>query len=249
MMSKPIDELVVSLLFEALAPGQVKIALQAVEQLEQERQALQQQWEQQLEQARYEVQLAQRQYDAVDPAYRLVAAELERRWNDKLDALQKLEHAYADAQRQARFRVSDEEKRAIRKLAQDLPRLWNAPTTTEAERKQLLRYAIAEVQLDGVSTSGKIAIRISWHSGAVSERQIERIKVGAWAPRTDDKVIARIRTLAPTHTVADIVECLNREGLRSAHGCLFRDYHVLYIARRHDIPITICAKHLAHAVY
>lgn len=249
MTSKPIDDLVVSLFFEALAPTQLKIALQAVEQLEHERQALQHQWEQQLEQARYEVQLAQRQYDAVDPANRLVAAELERRWNDKLEALHKLESAYADAQRQAHFTVSGEEKRAVKKLAQDLPALWNAPTTTDTERKQLLRYAIAEVQLDGVSTPGKITIRITWHSGAVTERQIERIKVGAWAPRTADNVIKRIRALAPTHTVADIAEHLNREGLRSAQGRTFCDFHVLYIARRHHLTVTTCANRLRNAVH
>lgn len=249
MTSKPIDELVVLLLFEALAPAQLKLALQAVEQLQQERQALQHQWEQQLEQARYEVQLAQRQYDAVDPTYRLVAAELERRWNDKLEALQKLEKAYTDAQRQARFTVNVEEKRAMEKLAQDLPAVWNAPTTTDAERKQMLRYAIEEVQLDGVTTPGKIAIRITWNSGAVTERQIDRIKVGVWAPRTDEKVIERIRALAPTHTVGDIIKCLNQEGLRSAHGRAFCEHHVLYIARRNNITVTTCAKRLLCAAH
>lgn len=248
MTSKPVDELVVALFFEALAPAQIRIALQAVEHLQQERQALQHQWEQQLEQARYEVRHAQRQYDAVDPDNRLVAAELERRWNDKLDALQKLEKAYAEAQRQSRFTVNGEEKQAMANLAQDLPAVWNAPTTTDAERKQLLRYAIAEVQLDGVTTPGKIAIRMTWQSGAVTERQIDRIKVGIWAPRTDDTVIERIRDWAPTHTVHEIVERLNREGLRSAHGRAFRDYHVLYIARRHQIPVTTCASRLPLAV-
>ena len=244
MSSKPIDECVVALFFEALAPAQIEIALQAVEQLEQERQALQRQWEQQLEQACYEVQLAQRQYDAVDPAYRLVAAELERRWNDKLETLQKLEAAYTQAQQQARFSVSTEEREAMQRLAQDLPALWQAPSTTDRERKQLLRYAIAEVQLDGVSTPGKIDIRISWRSGAVTRKQIDRLRVGAWAPRTADRVIERIRALAPTHIVGAIAAQLNREGLRSAHGRPFQDHHVLYLARRHEIAVTTVVKHL-----
>ena len=248
MTSKPIDDLVVSLFLEALAPAQIKIALQAIEQLQQERQALQHQWEQQLEQARYEAQFAQRQYDAVDPDNRLVASELERRWNDKLKALQKLEKAYAEAQQQSRFTINNREKRAMENLARDLPAVWHAETTTDAERKQLLRYAITEVQLDGVTTPGKITIRITWYSGAVTERRIDRIKVGVWAPRTDDKVIERIRNLASTHTVDEIVECLNQEGLRSAHGRTFRDYHVLYIARRNQITVTNCAKRLSLAV-
>ncbi len=242
MTSQPIDELVVSLFFNALAPEQLKIASQAIEQLEQDYRALQHQWEQQLAQARYEVLLAQRQYDAVDPDNRLVAAELERRWNDKLAALQQLETAYGEALRQARFSVSPEEKRAMTQLAQDLPAVWNAPTTTDQERKQLLRYVLAEVQLDGVSTPGKIDIRITWRSGAVTPHQIDRIKVGAWAPRTDAQVIERIRAWAPIHPVAEIVVRLNQEGWRSAQGRVFRDHHVLYLARRHQITVTTRAQ-------
>lgn len=244
MTSKPVDEAVVALFFEALAPAQLDIALQAIEQLQQERRALQQQWERQREQARYEAHLAQRQYDAVDPDNRLVAAELERRWNAKLEALHNLEQAYAEAQRQARFAVSVDERAAIGRLAQDLPRLWHAPTTTDRERKQLLRYVIAEVQLDGVTSPGKIDIRITWQSGALSRHTIDRLKVGCWAPRTEERVIEWVRRLAPTHTVGEIVEQLNRDGLHSAHGRAFRDHHVLYLARRHHIPVTVCARRL-----
>jgi hypothetical protein len=244
MSSKPIDERVVEWFFEAMAPAQIEIALQAVEKLEQERQALKQQWERQLAQARYEAQLAQRQYDAVDPDHRLVAAELERRWNERLEALQTLEKAYADAQQQDHFCLSTEEARDMQRLAQNLPAVWHAETTTDRERKQLLRYALAEVQLDGVSTPGKIEIRVTWRSGAVTRQQIERLKVGSWAPRTADCVIERIRALAPSHTVAKIVEALNAEGLRSAHGRAFCDHHVLYIARRHHILVTTTSKRL-----
>ena len=248
MTSKPVDELVVSLFLAALEPAQIKISLQAVEQLQQDHQALQHQWEQQLEQARYEAQYAQRQYDAVDPDNRLVASELERRWNDKLVALQTLEKAYAAAKQQSRFTIDSQEKQAVEKLSQDLPAVWQAETTTDVERKQLLRYAIKEVQLDGVTTPGKITIRVTWHSGAVTERQIDRIKVGIWAPRTEQQVIERIRDLASTHTVDEIVECLNQAGLRSAHGRTFRDYHVLYIARRNQITVTTCTNRLSAAL-
>ena len=174
----------------------------------------------------------------LDPANRLVAATLERRWNEKLEAVQALEKAYQQAQDQAHFAISDEEQNDIRRLAQDLPAIWHAPSTTDQERKQLLRYLIAEVQLDGVTTAGKIDIRVTWRSGAVTTRQIDRLKVGAWAPRTDEQVIERIRALAPTHIVVEIVKILNQEGLRSAHGRAIRDHHVLYIARRYQIKVT-----------
>lgn len=244
MCSRPVDALVASVFLEALAPAQVKIALEASEQLQRERQALRHQWEQQLEQARYEARLAQRQYEAVDPDYRLVAAELERRWNDKLEALQSLDQAYATAQRDARFSISPEERQAMAALAHDLPAVWSAPTTTDRERKQLPRYLITEVQLDGIGTPGFVDIRIAWRSGAVTQHRVERIKVGARAPRTDPKVIERIRALAPTHTLAEIVACLNQEGRRSAWGRAFGESHVRYLARRNQIQVTTEARRL-----
>ena len=249
MCAKPIDERVVALFLEAMAPAQIELALQVVENLREEKRALQQQWEQQLTQARYEAQLAQRQYDAVDPDHRLVAATLERRWNEKLEAVQDLEKAYQEALAQAHFTITEEEEGDIRRLAQDLPAIWQASSTTDRERKQLLRYLIAEVQLDGVTTPGKIDIRVTWRSGAVTTRQIERLKVGAWAPRTDAQVIERIRALAPTHIVADIVDTLNREGLRSAHGRAMRVHHVLYLARRHHIEVTTSTRLLRRRVH
>jgi DNA invertase Pin-like site-specific DNA recombinase len=245
MSAKPIDELVVALFLEAMAPAQLELAMQVVDHLRAEKHALQQQWEQQLRQARYEAQLAERQYDAVDPDHRLVAATLERRWNEKLEALEDLKQAYQAAQAQAHFALTDQEQRDIRRLAQDLPAIWQAPSTTDRERKQLLRYLIAEVQLDGVTTPAKIDIRMTWRSGAVTTRRIERLKVGAWAPRTDAQVIERIRALAPTHVVAQIAEILTEEGLRSAHGRTLRDYHVLYLARRHHIEVTTSQRRLS----
>jgi hypothetical protein len=249
MSSKPIDEQVVALFFEAMAPAQIELAMQVVDNLREEKQALQKQWEQQLSQARYEAHLAQRQYDAVDPDHRLVAATLERRWNEKLEAVKDLETAYQKAQAQAHFAITEDEQRDIRRLTQDLPAVWHAASTTDRERKQLLRYLIAEVQLDGVTTPGKIDIRVTWRSGAVTTRQIERLKVGAWAPRTAARVIERIRALAPTHIVSQIVEILDQEGWRSAHGRVIRDHHVLYLARRHRIEVTTSARLLRQGAH
>ncbi len=244
MSSEPIDEVVVSLFLQAMAPAQLEVAIKAAEKIKAEKQTLKKQWEQQLTQARYEVQLAQRQYDAVDPDHRLVAVELERRWNEKLEVLHELETAYAKAEQEAHFIVTEQEMDEMKTFAKDLPAVWHAPTTTNQERKQLLRYAIGEVQLDGVTIPGKIEIRITWRSGAVTIRQIERLKIGAWAPKTADTVIEQIRESSQKHTVGEIADRLNQQGLRSAHGREFREHHVLYIARRHNIPVTTVKERL-----
>lgn len=238
MSSRTVDELVASLFLETMAPTQFQIAKKAIEKIHLEKQALKKQWEQQLAQARYEAQLAQRQYDTVDPDNRLVASELERRWNEKLENLRKLEKAYEEAHQQEHFSLTQEEEKEMETLVQDLPKIWYASTTTNRERKQLLRYAITEVQLDGVTFPGKIEIRITWRSGAVSTRMIDRLKVGAWAPRTADIVIEKIRELSDKHTVDQIGHLLNGEGYRSAHGRELQEHHILYIARRYGIRVT-----------
>lgn len=237
MSAGPIDDVVVAAFLEAVAPAQLEVALKVIEQIEQEKDALKRQWDKQLKQARYEAQLAQRQYDTVDPDNRLVAQTLEKRWNEKLEALQKLERTFAEAEKQSRFTISPEEQRRVRALAKDLPSLWNAPTTTDRDRKQLLRYAISEVQLDGVRVPGKIEVRVTWRSGAVTVYMVDRLPVGSWAPKTAMTVVDGIRALAPRLSAAEIAERLDREGLRSAQGRRLREHHILYIARSRGIEI------------
>jgi DNA invertase Pin-like site-specific DNA recombinase len=237
MSSTPIDEVVVAAFLDAMQPAQLAVSAKVIDQLEKEKDALKRQWEKQLAQARYEAQLAQRQYDAVDPDNRAVAQTLERRWNEKLEALERLEKAFAEAEEQERFQLTAEERGRIGALAQDLPKVWTAATTTDRERKELLRHAISEVQLDGVGNPGKIEIRITWRSGAVTVRTIDRLPVGSWAPRTAETVVERIRELAPDLSAHEIASRLDQEGLRSAHGKSLREHHVLYICRSRGIPV------------
>jgi uncharacterized protein YndB with AHSA1/START domain len=246
MSAGPIDDTVVAVFLESMTPAQLEIGLKVIGQLQEEKLAMRRQWELQLKQARYEAELAQRQYDAVDPDNRLVAQTLENRWNEKLEVLHKLESTFSAAQAQANFTVTAAEERRIRSLAQDLPKIWNAPTTTDRERKQLLRYAISEVQLDGVEEQGKIQIRITWRSGAVTAHKIARLSVGSWAPRTSDVVVERIRTLSPDHTAAEIAARLTQEGLRSAQGKPLRAQHVLYIARSRGIEVHQSVSAIRH---
>jgi DNA invertase Pin-like site-specific DNA recombinase len=237
MSSKPVDDAVVSVFLEALAPAQIEVAVKALGQAQKEKAELRRQWEQQLTRAQYEVRLAQRQYDAVDPDNRLVAHTLEQRWNEKLEVLERLKKEFVAAEQESRFDLTEEEQASLRALASDLPRIFAASTTTDQERKQLLRHAIAEVQLDGVQERGQIEIRITWRSGAVTVKTVPRLAVGCWAPRTDEAVVKRIRALAPKQSATVIAATLDREGLKSAHGRSLREHHVLYIARSRGIPI------------
>jgi len=105
-----------------------------------------------LQRARYEVNRAQRQYDAVDPANRLVAGSLERRWNDALAVQSRLEEEVAELTRQRPDAVSDETKQAVMALAEDVPRLWDHPDTTPDVRKRIVRTVIKEIVVNSEVT-------------------------------------------------------------------------------------------------
>jgi hypothetical protein len=141
MTARPVDAAVVQAFLEAVSPVGVEVAVRVLSHGEQQLADLRRQWELQLEQARYEARLAQRKYDAVDPDNRGVPAELERRWNAQLTRVAELEQAYAKAEQEASFTLTPEERAAMQTLAGDLSAIWQAETTTSADRKQLLRLA------------------------------------------------------------------------------------------------------------
>jgi DNA invertase Pin-like site-specific DNA recombinase len=232
MTSRPVDAAVVEAFLAAVSPTSLRVATKVLNQVEHELAAQRRQRELQLEQARYEARLAQRQYDAVDPDNRLVASELERRWNDRLERVAQLEQAYAQAERDAQWSLSADERIAITELSQDVPAIWSAETTTNQERKQLLRMVIDSVQLDGVSEAGQIEVQIRWRSGTVSALNVKRAAPGEGSLKTPREAVSRIHKMAPRHSYEEIAAALNRAGLRSAFGRRFTTQHVGYIWRR-----------------
>lgn len=232
MTARPVDVVVVEAFLEAVSPVGIEVALAVLSQVEQQRQELRHQWQLQLQQARYEVRLAQRKYDAVDPDHRLVAAELERRWDEQLTRLTELEQAYAKAEQEANFSLTTEERATMQSLAGNLSAIWQAETTTQADRKQLLRLAIESVQLDGVNRPGWIEIQIRWHSGVITRQEVKRSQPGEGSLKTPGQAVERIHELAAAMCYGEIAEALNVEGWHTAFGRAFTSQHVGYICRR-----------------
>ena len=232
MTSRPVDAAGVEAFLGAVSPISLQVATQVLDQVEQDLIAQRRQRELQLEQARYEARLAQRQYDAVDPANRLVAGELERRWNEKLERVAQLERAYAQAEREAEWSLTGEERAAIAELSQDLPAIWSAETTTAQERKQLMRMAIESVQLDGIRQAGQIEIQIHWRSGTITDHIAKRPAPGEGSLKTPAEAVLQIHRMAGRNSYKEIAAHLNRTGFRSAFGRCFTTQHVGYICRR-----------------
>jgi DNA invertase Pin-like site-specific DNA recombinase len=228
-----LDRMIAQLVLEALQPERIALALAALEQVKLEIEALNQQWQLRLERARFEAQRAQRQYGAVEPEHRLVARHLEQEWEQKLRAVETVEHDYSAWQRAHHGELTAADRQAILAIGEDLSGVWHAPTTTMADRKHLLRLVIKEILVDGKRVRGKVWFQINWQTGAHSEHDLTRYDIGYKEYVDGDRVEARIRQLyAAQQTDQQIAAALNAEGYRTTRGGAFRSQTISYLRIR-----------------
>lgn len=232
-----LDAEIERLVLEALSPDKLALAMTALETLEQEYKTLRRQRELHLERIRYEVERAQRQYDAVEPENRLVARTLERRWEEKLRALEKAEQEYRAWIEQERLDLTARDRQDIIDLGSDLPRVWYASSTTAADRKQILRFLIKEVIVDQKRARGKVWFQINWQTGAISEHwYIRRVRSYAEHARFE-QIQQRILELhAEQKLDGEIADILNAEGFRTTKRGLFDNKTIWLLRKQMGLP-------------
>lgn len=229
-----VNAAVTNTFLEAMQPAQLEVSLATLDQLEARARQIDHQWQLRLERAQYEADLARRRFIAVEPENRLVARSLEREWNEKLVELARLQKEYETRPQPKVQLASAAERQRILALAQDLPTVWQAPSTTHAERKQLLRFLIKDVTL----TRGKNTIHIGlrWQTEALTELEIPRPLRSYEVRRTDHKVVERVQQLATTHNDYEIADRLNEEGFTSGAGGSFTKSKVSWVRHAYQIP-------------
>ena len=230
-----IDEAVAGALLAALTPAGVKAALRAAEALEADHDAALAQWRLQIERARYEAQRAERRYRQVEPEHRLVARGLERDWEKALGALAEAQAELSLRERQRPRTLTDQERAQLLALGSDLGRVWSAPSTSDRDRKQLLRTLIEEVILDLAREQRRATLTLRWRGGALTELAVPLPKPQP-AIRTDEDTIALIERLAAHYDDGKIAGILNRQGRRSATGERFTTIIVGGLRRYRNIP-------------
>jgi excisionase family DNA binding protein len=227
------DELVSEELLRHLAPLGVQASLQAIERGRLASDERTRQKELALEQARYEVGRAQRHYEAVDPLNRLVAAELERRWNETLKAQSQLEEELEVLRQTPSNKLSQEAQEELLRLGRDLPRLWHHPASSVEIKKRILRTVVKEIL---VSINGsKICLLLHWQGGDHTELKFERKRNGQHRYATDSETIDLVQKLARTQSDSAIANLLNRLGRRTAHGHTWTASRVGTQRREHGI--------------
>jgi len=229
------DRLVSEQLMQALAPFGIEAAIEAIESLQGASDERIQQKALALEHARYEVTRTRRQYDAVDPANRLVAAELERRWNQALTTEAQVEADLVTLQEAREHPLSDVQKRELLSLARDLPTLWDDPQSLPEHKKRLLRIALKEII--AMCEGETIRLTLHWQGGDHTQIEFEKIRSGRHRYVTDDDLVEIVRMLARIEPDARIASILNRNQRRTAHGDEWTAKRVCSLRNNHAIPV------------
>ncbi len=188
-----------------------------------------------LEQARYEAAHARRQYDAVDPDNRLVAGELEHRWNERLAAVARIEDEIRSRRDQQPAMLDDAERAALMGLADDLPRLWKHPAASAETRKRILRAVIKEIVV--TVETGLLRLMLHWEGGDHTPLEVVKSRAGQHRWKTDtatEQLIQELARMLPDQSIASV---LNRLGLRSAKGHTWTQLRVRNFRCEHQIAI------------
>jgi DNA invertase Pin-like site-specific DNA recombinase len=196
----PLDKLVAEMILRALEPAALDVSLKVAGDIEAERARLREQWDRRLERARYESERARRQYNMVEPENRLVARTLERKWEEALAAEEAVKKEAARFFAQQPPSLSVEERESIRRLASDIPSLWNASTTSAADRQAIVRQLVDRVLVTVQGETEKVEVQIHWAGGYRTQTTVTR-------------PVARLDQLSYYRNLLDHVAKLHAEGL------------------------------------
>lgn len=231
-----VDRAVAEAFLEAVSPAGVSASAGAIEELERQHAERLRGQRLALERAEFEAERARRQFDACEPEHRLVARTLESRLERSLGELER-ERRHLAALEQARpAPLSAEERRALARLARDLPRLWRATTTTDRERKELLRTLLSEVIVTVREPERLAELELVWEGGSRTALRVRLNRRGPERHRTAEDTVELIRRLAAHHSDRKIAAILSKQGRLTGTGLPFTEPRVRHVRKASGIP-------------
>ena len=190
-----LESFVVDRMLQAVSPASLELSIAATKDIERERKILDDHWQQRLVRSQYKVDQARRQYDAVDPDHRLVAHELERRWNEALQSDEQLRADYARFRKDRPTQHSAEEREQILTLSHDLPTLWNADSTTPEDRQTIARLLLDQVVVNVEGNTERVDVDLRWSGGFSSHHTLIRPVQTYKQLSNYDELVARVKNL------------------------------------------------------
>jgi DNA invertase Pin-like site-specific DNA recombinase len=228
------DEAIEAAILKVVEPGAIAAAVEADVEESKRRDQVREALSRDLQAARYAADRAFRQYDAIDPTNRLVASELERRWNQALTRVNETEarivaHDQATPERNATVG-------SFAALAEDLRTVWNSPATDARLKKRIVRTVIQEVVADTDAQAGEIILVIHWMGGIHTEFRLPRRR-GGQRNHTSPDIVATVRQLVLIADDALIAGILNRNKLVTGRGNRWTRERVMALRSHHKIPV------------
>jgi excisionase family DNA binding protein len=233
-----LEKAVVQAFLEAVAPAGVRAGTEAVGELERQHEERLAGQRLAVERAQFEADRAQRQFDACEPENRLVGRTLERAWEQALRALESERHKLAELEARHPEPLNDVEREALVRLARDLPRLWDAETTTPRDRKELLRTLVREVVVSVKEDPRRAEAEIIWEGGARTGLQVPLNHRGPERHRTSEDTIELIGRLAEHSSDEQIAAILNKQGRHTGTGLPFNQSRVKHVRQKHGIATS-----------
>jgi DNA invertase Pin-like site-specific DNA recombinase len=228
-----VDHLVEEAFLRVLEPAPLEISLDALQRLEENGRAAERHWQLRLERARYEAERARRQYDQVEPENRLVARDLERHLEERLREVKRIDEEYASWKKGREVSWNAAQTDELRELVKDVRKLWSAESTTNEDRKELLRLLIEDIWLFTNRDKREIEVKILWKGGS---QTIHRAVWWLNGRGVKEEVVGCVRELAAKGVLdIEIAKRLNAEGHRRCDGLPFMPHNVTQIRRNHGI--------------
>lgn len=231
-----IEPAVTNAFLDAITPAAIEAVKLSVEHVQANHDAALSQWRLEVERTRYAAERAERRYRSVEPENRLVARGLEAEWEKCLRDLATTETELRRREQQQPRVMGPEQLRRIQRLGADIHQVWNAPTTTDRDRKELLRSLLEEVILNLKRADARAHLTLRWRGGAITTLDVAVPRFKPMGPRTDEDTISLLRRLAVLYPDEVIAGILNRQGRMTATGERFTANQVGSLRRYRGIP-------------
>jgi hypothetical protein len=231
-----IDRAVATAFLDAVTPAAVDATLLTVQQLEAHHDAPLAQWRLAVERARYDAERAERRYRMVEPENRLVARGLEAEWETRLRELATAEAELLQRERQQPPVLSAEQRERIHALGVDLRQVWTAPTTTDRDRKELLRTLLEEVIIAVPRAESRAHLTLRWRGGTLTTFDLALPRSNPQRIRTDEETLDLLPRLAAHYSDEVIAGIFNKQGRKTATGGRFTANQVGSLRRYRNIP-------------
>jgi DNA invertase Pin-like site-specific DNA recombinase len=242
-----IDKAVAAQIVEAVSGHAIEAAIKAAEQAAKADDDVRQALGYELEEAHYQASLSARRYEAVDPSKRLVARELETRWNMALERVAHLEERLRKHDTATALRPKVD-RAALMSLAHDLPSVWNAPGTETRTKQRIAHILIREVLIDLDDAANEAVVTIHWNGGRHTELRIPRVRVGRYPADRRPNPVEVIRKIGGHWPGYQVAVTMNRMRCKPADGKAWTTVRVRELRERLGIAPFDPASHLEETI-